>query len=261
MSPCCTHLEKPVYTASNDKVPRHVAIVMDGNGRWAHARGLPRLSGHEAGAESVKCAIRFCRDHGIAYLTLFAFSVENWSRPSAEVNGLMRLLRRFLRSEEHRLHKHQMRMRVIGRREDLSADVRKELERVEAATSKYAAGTLLLALGYGGREEIVQAVRRIAQKVASGELSPETISKDTVSAHLYAPDVPDPDLLIRTSGEMRLSNFLLWQTSYSELYVTPVLWPDFREADFEEAIAEYSRRERRFGCVREDTIGNESQPC
>jgi len=230
-------------------IPRHVAVIMDGNGRWAKQRGLPRLKGHEEGAQSVRAVIQACRDHGVEYLTLYAFSVENWVRPAAEVQGLMSLLRRFLKNEEPLLHKHQVRLRVMGRLEDLPLLVQRGLKRVMAATAGYTQGQLILALSYGGRTEIAAAAREIARKVKAGELKLSAIDEALVAGHLYLPDVPDPDLMIRTSGEMRLSNFMLWQLSYAELYVTPVLWPDFREPQFAEALEAYSRRQRRFGDV------------
>jgi undecaprenyl diphosphate synthase len=230
-------------------VPQHVAIIMDGNGRWAKKRGLPRLKGHEEGANSVRAALRACQELGVKYLTLYAFSVENWVRPPSETEGLMRLLRRFLAEEEHELHEQEVRLRVIGRLEDLPRFVRYRLKRVMRATESYTKGHLILALSYGSRTEIVEAVRQIAEKVDKGVLKPGTIDESTVAAHLYAPDVPDPDFMIRTSGEMRLSNFLLWQLSYSELYVTDVLWPDFREAEFKAAIESYGQRNRRFGDI------------
>jgi len=235
---------------SESKVPQHVAIIMDGNGRWAQQRGLPRIKGHQAGAESVRAALRACKKFGVRYLTLYAFSVENWVRPQAEIRGLMQLLHRFLTKEENELHENRIRLRVIGRMEDLPASVRKELLRVINATEKYEDGNLTLALSYGGRAEIADAVRAIARRVKQGELKPEEIDEKTVAAHLYAPDLPDPDLMIRTSGEMRISNFLLWQLSYAELYVTQVLWPDFREDEFGKAIEEYARRHRRFGDIK-----------
>lgn len=235
---------------SESKVPQHVAIIMDGNGRWAQQRGLPRIKGHQAGAESVRAALRACKKFGVRYLTLYAFSVENWVRPQAEIRGLMQLLHRFLTKEENELHENRIRLRVIGRMEDLPASVRKELLRVINATEKYEDGNLTLALSYGGRAEIADAVRAIARRVQQGELKPEEIDEKTVAAHLYAPDLPDPDLMIRTSGEMRISNFLLWQLSYAELYVTQVLWPDFREDEFGKAIEEYARRHRRFGDIK-----------
>jgi len=230
-------------------IPRHVAVIMDGNGRWAKQHGLPRLKGHEEGAESVRAVIQACRDHGVEYLTLYAFSVENWVRPAAEVQGLMRLLRRFLKNEEPLLHKHKVRLRVMGRLEDLPILVQRGLKRVMAATADYTEGQLILALSYGGRTEIAAAARAIASKVKAGKLKVSAIDEALVGAHLYLPDLPDPDLMIRTSGEMRLSNFMLWQLSYAELYVTPVLWPDFREPQFAEALQAYSQRQRRFGDI------------
>jgi undecaprenyl diphosphate synthase len=230
-------------------VPAHVAIIMDGNGRWAKQHGLPRIKGHEKGAESVRVAIRTCRKLGIRFLTLYAFSVENWNRPKAEVDALMNLLRRFLRDEEHELHENKVRLRVIGRLSDLPVAVRDELARVMQATATYAEGTLVLALSYGGRTEIAAAAREIARQARAGTLDPDTVDEATVAAHLYAPDIPDPDLLIRTSGEMRLSNFLLWQLSYAELYVTDVLWPDFREDHMVKAMDAFKSRQRRFGMV------------
>ena len=233
------------------RVPRHVAVIMDGNGRWAKERGLPRLRGHEAGAESVRAVLRACREAGVEYLTLYAFSVENWVRPKAEIEGLMRLLTKFLKEREHELHEHRVRLRVIGRIEDLPKGVRQGLAQVMKATEHYEEGNLILALSYGGRTEIANAARRVAERVLAGELAPDDIDEQVLSRHMYAPDVPDPDLLIRTSGEMRVSNFLLWQISYAELYVTSVLWPDFREEQFMAAIREYGQRRRRFGDVVE----------
>jgi len=228
-------------------IPRHVAVIMDGNGRWAKQRGRPRIFGHRAGAESLRAALRSCRDHGVEFLTVYAFSTENWVRPADEVSGLMSLLKTFLKKDEHELHENQVRLRVTGRIQDLPKVVRAELERVRAATKNYEKGHLILALSYGGRTEIADAVRAIACKVKAGELDPEKIDEAEISRHLYLPDVPDPDLMIRTSGELRLSNFLLWELSYAEFYFTDTLWPDFREPHFAEALAEYSRRQRRFG--------------
>ena len=228
-------------------VPRHVAVIMDGNGRWAKQRGQPRLFGHRAGAESLRAVLRACRDHGVEYLTVYAFSTENWVRPKDEVGGLMSLLKTFLKKDEHELHENQVRLRVTGRIEDLPRSVRTELERVMEATKAYTRWHLILALSYGGRTEITDAVRAIARKVKTGELEPEAVDETVISRHLYLPDVPDPDLMIRTSGELRLSNFLLWELSYAEFYFTDTLWPDFREPQFAEALAEYSRRQRRFG--------------
>ena len=222
---------------------------MDGNGRWARQRGKPRLAGHEAGSESVRCVMNYCRDAGVQYLTLYAFSTENWSRPAEEVSGLMSLLDAFIAKYESELIERRVRLRVIGRREDLSAALQQSLARVERATAVFER-QLIIALSYSGRCELVRAIRLIAEQVKAGRLAPESIGEATVAAHLDAPDVPDPDLIIRTSGEMRVSNFLLWQCAYSEFYVTPVLWPDFREADFREALDAYAKRDRRFGGVR-----------
>lgn len=197
----------------------------------------------------MRAVLRAARESGVKYLTLYAFSSENWVRPPSEVQGLMRLLRKFLREEEDELHANRVRLRAIGRLRDLPPPVRRELKRVMRATESYAARQLILALSYGGRVEIVDAVRSIARKVSEGDLQPGRIQEKTIRAHLYAPDVPDPDLMIRTSGELRLSNFLLWQLSYAELYFTDVLWPDFREEHFRAALEEYARRERRFGDI------------
>ncbi len=240
----------PAEPAPDPGLPRHVAIIMDGNGRWAKRRRLPRLRGHEAGAESVIAAVRACGDLGIACLTLYAFSVENWSRPRAEIAGLMALIRRFLREREAELHERRIRLRVIGRMCDLPADVRRALDRVMAETAEYPDRQLVLALSYGGRAEIADAARRIGEAVRAGTLDPRDIDEAAVAARLYAPDVPDPDLMIRTSGELRLSNFLLWQLSYAELFFSEVLWPDFRERHLVEAVEDYRRRQRRFGEVR-----------
>lgn len=234
----------PAATAG---VPRHVAIIMDGNGRWARKRGQPRIFGHRAGAESLRAVLRACRDHDVQYLTVYAFSTENWVRPQDEVRGLMTLLRTFLKKDEHELHDNQVRLRATGRIDDLPKAVRAELTRVMEATRHYDKGHLILALSYGGRTEITDAARAIARNVQSGDLDPEQIDEARLARHLYLPDVPDPDLMIRTSGERRLSNFLLWQLSYTELYFTDTLWPDFREAHFADALADYARRCRRFG--------------
>ena len=220
---------------------------MDGNGRWAKQRGLPRLKGHEAGAETVRRVLKYCRKYGVEFLTLYAFSTENWSRPAAEVSGLMMLLKKFLRDNLRELHENDVRMRVIGRKSDLPADVRKAIEAAEAETADHKAGQLLLALSYGGRAELADAARAIARDVAAGKIDPDKVDESSIASRLYAPDVPDPDLIVRTSGEMRLSNFLLWEAAYSELLVTPVLWPDFGEDDFKAALDAFASRDRRFG--------------
>ena len=232
-----------------EPIPRHIAIVMDGNGRWARAQGLPRIRGHEKGAESVRAVLNACRDVGVKYLTLYAFSVENWVRPKKEIEGLKRLLLRFLKQNEKELHENQVRLRVIGRLSDFGGKVQAEMERVMATTRENPGSQLVLALSYGGRAEIAHAARRIAEDVRAGVLAPEAVDEAAVAARLYAPDIPDPDLMIRTSGEMRISNFLLWQISYAELYVTDVMWPEFRAPDLYEAIRAYGRRKRRFGGI------------
>lgn len=228
-------------------VPHHVAIIMDGNGRWAKQHHLPRLSGHEAGRKSVKQVVQAAIDHGVKYLTLYAFSVENWQRPREEVQGLMGLLRGVIREELSEMGKEGIRLRTIGRRQDLPEAVREELEAAIEKTKHNTRLDLILALSYGSRVEITEAVQAIAREVKAGTLDPDKIREETVAAHLYTKDIPDPDLLIRTSGEMRVSNFLLWQISYAEIHVTPVLWPNFGKKEFAEALAEYARRERRFG--------------
>lgn len=232
---------------SASKIPRHVAIIMDGNGRWAQQHGLTRLRGHQAGAQSVRSAMEVCRQEGIKYLTLYAFSTENWLRPPAEINGLMKLLRQFLSQHEPDLHQHQIRLRVMGRLTDLPRTLQALLQRIMRSTAAYDAGHLILCLSYGGRAEIVQAAQALVRRALAGELAAADIDEAVFSRHLYLPDVPDPDLMIRTSGELRLSNFLLWQLSYTELYITATLWPDFREAAFREALREYARRQRRYG--------------
>ena len=225
---------------------QHVAMIMDGNGRWARQRGLPRLAGHEAGTETVRRVIGYCRDAGIRYLTLYAFSTENWTRPPEEVSGLMALLGTFIRKYESELMEKQVRLRVIGNRADLPAELQAEIARIEGATAHFER-QVIIALSYSGRSELVRAVRKIAREVRDGALAPEAIAEDTIAAHLDAPDVPDPDLIIRTSGEMRVSNFLLWQCAYSEFHITPVLWPDFGEAAFAEALDDFAKRSRRYG--------------
>ena len=234
---------------SKNIVPQHVAIIMDGNGRWAKSRGLNRLKGHEEGAESVRAIINACKKTGVKYLTLYAFSVENWVRPDSEIKGLMSLLVRFLKTQEYELHDNKVRFHVIGRRSDLSREVLSAVERVEESTKQYDEGHLILALSYGARTEITSAAREIARKVKSGEIDVDDIDDKMMSAHMYDPTIPDPDLLIRTSGEMRISNFLLWQISYSELYVTDVMWPDFRADEFSKALEEFRKRQRRFGDI------------
>lgn len=230
-------------------IPRHIAVIMDGNGRWAHQRGLPRIKGHEAGAESVKTLMKSARDAGVEVITLYAFSMENWNRPEEEVSGLMNLLPRMLSKHEMLLHENETRLRAIGRLDQLPPKTRKELDRVMAATENYTTRQLVLALSYGGRAELTDAVRSIAGQVKAGMLAVNEIDEHTLAAHMYAPDLPDPDLMIRTSGENRLSNFLPWQLSYAEFYFAPEFWPDFREEAFQRALEVYAQRQRRFGGV------------
>jgi undecaprenyl diphosphate synthase len=220
---------------------------MDGNGRWAQARGLPRSAGHRAGARSVTRVVEACAELKIPFLTLYAFSTENWHRPPAEVNELMNLLVRFLRDRERDLHRYKLRLTTIGQIERLPANVQAALQRVVDATAHYTAGTLTLALSYGARDEILAAVRQATADVVAGRLRPEEIDEARFSQYLDTRDMPDPDLIIRTSGEMRLSNFLLWQASYAEFFVTPTLWPDFGREEFRKALLHYSQRDRRFG--------------
>ena len=230
-------------------LPQHVAIIMDGNGRWAKQRHLPRVEGHRQGAESVRVVVRTAGELGVKYLTLYAFSVENWSRPKEEVDTLMKYLARYLKNEIGELNKYNVQLQVIGQIYRLPEFVQVQLEKTIAALSRNNGLTLVLALSYSGRTEMVEAIRGIARKVRLGELDPEEITEQVVGQHLYTKNIPDPDLLIRTSGEVRLSNFLLWQTSYTEFVVTPTLWPDFRKAQFYEALEEYTRRHRRFGAL------------
>jgi undecaprenyl diphosphate synthase len=236
-------------SAVPQRMPLHVAIIMDGNGRWARQRRLSRLRGHRAGVESIRDIVRASGELGIRYLTLYAFSVENWRRPAREVSALMRLLIRFLRTEERELARNNVRLEAIGRIGGLPADVQEQLAKTRTATAGNTGLTLVLALNYGGRAEITDAVRELCRNAARGELSPENVDEALISRSLTTAGMPDPDLLIRTSGEMRLSNFLLWQASYTEIYVTPVLWPDFRREHLMEALEEYARRERRYGGV------------
>ncbi len=229
------------------KVPRHVAIIMDGNGRWAAARGLPRAEGHRRGVEALRRTIRAAGEIGISFVTIFSFSAENWSRPATEIGELMGLLRRFIRNDLADLHKSNVRVRIIGERQSLDPDIGRLLTEAEELTKSNDGLTLVVAFNYGARQEITRAARRIAQQVAEGKLAPADITTETVGGFLDAPDLPDPDLIIRTSGEQRLSNFLLWQSAYSELVFLPIYWPDFDRATLEAAISEYQQRERRFG--------------
>ena len=231
------------------KLPIHVAVIMDGNGRWAKKHLLSRIKGHEKGADAVRAIVRACREIGIAYLTLYAFSTENWQRPKSEVDALMTLLVKFLKKEQKELAENDIRLQVIGQKERLPAKVLKALREAMDLTRDNSALQLNLALSYGSREEIVQMARKLARKSKNGQVDPEAIDADVVAKHLYTRDIPDPDLLIRTSGEMRISNFLLWQIAYTEIYVTPTYWPDFGKEEFYEILKDYQQRERRFGRV------------
>jgi undecaprenyl diphosphate synthase len=230
-------------------LPRHVAVIMDGNGRWAKARHLPRVEGHRRGADSAREIIRAAGDVGVKYLTLYAFSAENWNRPKDEVDALMKYLVHYLKSETPELNKSNVRLEAIGQIWRLPDTVQEQLRKSIATLSKNNGLTLVLALSYGSRIEIVDAVRQLAEKVKSGKIEPADITEKIVSDHLWTRSLPDPDLLIRTSGEMRVSNFLLWQISYAELVVTQTLWPDFRKPHFFAALEEYAKRHRRFGGV------------
>lgn len=230
-----------------DNLPTHVAIIMDGNGRWAKERLLNRIKGHEKGAEAVRAIIRSCREIGISILTLYAFSTENWQRPKGEVAALMTLLKKFLESELKEMMDNNIRLNAIGQIERLPEDVQQALHHAMSSTKNNTGLILNLALSYGGRADIVQAVREITKKIRDGRIDPDAITAELVAQHLYTREMPDPDLLIRTSGEMRVSNFLLWQIAYSEIYVTKTLWPDFGRDEFIHILKDYQRRERRFG--------------
>ena len=232
-----------------DKLPKHVAIIMDGNGRWAKKHFLSRIKGHEKGSEAVRTIVRACREIGIAYLTLYAFSTENWQRPKSEVDALMTLLVRFLKSEQKELAENDIRLHVIGQMERLPTKVQRALRETMRLTRSNSALQLNLALSYGSRAEIIRMARKLAQKSKNGEIDAGAIDDDTVAQHLYTKGIPDPDLLIRTSGEMRISNFLLWQIAYSEIYVTPTYWPDFGKDEFLDIMLAYQKRERRYGRV------------
>ena len=233
------------------KIPQHVAIIMDGNGRWAKARGLPRLEGHRRGVETVRTVVDAAREIGIRYLTLYAFSAENWKRPAEEVSGLMGLLDYFLKRELDNLIKNRVRLLTIGRIEALPANVQRELSRVVEATKDFTQWTLVLALNYGSRTEVADAARAYAAAVQAGTEKLTDASWDNFNRYLYTAQIPEPDLLIRTSGEQRVSNFLLLQCAYAEMVFTPVLWPDFGRADLQAAVDEYGRRERRYGLTTE----------
>ncbi len=259
-------LDKKLFTELSEKLkieklPRHIAIIMDGNGRWAGKKLLKRIDGHRKGIEAVRDTITFSRELGIKYLTLYTFSRENWSRPEAEVNMLMRFLQSHLKSEAELMMKNNICFTAIGNRDDLPEGVRKAIEGLEETTRGNDGMFLQLAISYGSRDEIVEACRTIAAKVSRGELELNEINEKTITGSLYTKDLPDPDLLIRTSGEKRISNFLLWQIAYTELYISDVLWPDFSRNDLLEAIVDFQSRERRFGLTQEqltdDQVGEQ----
>lgn len=234
---------------SQNNLPAHIAVFMDGNGRWASKRGLPRSAGHREGANTLKRIVKECNEIGIRYLTAYAFSTENWSRPKAEVDALMSLLLDFLKNADRELSGQNIRIRIIGDTDRLSEEIKREIDRVVKKTETNTGLNLVIALNYGSRSEIVCAAVKIAQDVRSGRLKPEDINEKVFSDYLYTCGIPDPDLVIRPSGENRLSNFLLWQSSYSEFWYSNILWPDFTKKDLMEAIAEYQKRSRRFGGI------------
>ncbi len=241
-------LPAPVAAAGK---PRHVGIIMDGNGRWAAARGLPRFEGHRRGVEALRRTIRIAGEYRIPFITIYAFSAENWRRPVQEISYLMGLLRRFIRNDLAELHRNGVRVKVIGGREHVPHDIIKLIGEAEELTKDNPNMTLVIAFNYGSRQEITDAVRKIAEKVAQGVLDPAAIDSAMIGQHLYAADIPDPDLIIRTSGEQRLSNFLMWQAAYAEFVFLPQHWPDFDRAAFDSALAEFAKRQRRFGAVEE----------
>jgi undecaprenyl diphosphate synthase len=242
---------------ARDDLPRHIAVIMDGNGRWAKKRGLPRVAGHREGIKAVRDVVEGCGELGIGVLTLYTFSTENWRRPAAEVSALMNLLLQSLRKELDELMEKNVRLIAVGDLKRLPKDARHAMVEGMEATHQNSGLTLNLALNYGGREEILAAFKKILVSVQEGRVDVKSIDKETIQRHLYTADLPDPDLLIRTSGELRLSNFLLWQLAYTEIYVTDVLWPDFRRVHLYEAIEDYLDRERRFGLVSEQLDGKE----
>jgi undecaprenyl diphosphate synthase len=242
---------RSTVSVSRDNLPGHIAIIMDGNGRWAKQRGLPRVMGHREGVKSVRTIVEACGELGIKTLTLYTFSTENWRRPKEEVSALMKLLLKTIRREIDDLMRNNVRLTVIGNLLGMPEEAARPMQAAADRTASNTGLNLVLALNYGGREEIVHAVRRIGVKIQSGILDPDAIDSETIGRHLYTSDLPDPDLLIRTSGELRLSNFLLWQLAYTEIYITDVLWPDFRKDELFKAILSFQQRERRFGKVSE----------
>lgn len=242
-------LNDPAIVLNPRRAPAHVAIIMDGNGRWAQSRGLPRFEGHRRGVEAVRRTVRAAIEAGISYLTIYSFSTENWARPPEEVAILMGLLRRFIRNDLADLHSNDVRVRVIGSREEVAPDICALLAEAEELTRDNRGLTLIVAFNYGGRQEIVGAARRIAELAAAGKLDPSSIDAQMIGDSLETSDIPDPDLIIRTSGEQRLSNFLLWQAAYAEFVFLPLHWPDFDKAAFDAALDQYAKRERRYGGV------------
>ena len=243
-----------------EAIPRHVAVIMDGNGRWAERRGLDRVQGHRAGIEAVRATVRAAHELGVRFLTLYAFSTENWSRPKGEVDALMGLLEHYLEAEIEELDRNGIRLRAIGRLDRLPELARAKLDEALDRTRDNGEMTVVFALSYGGRTEIVDAARKLARDVEQGKLDPEQIDEKTFAAYLYDPELPDPDLLIRTGGEARVSNFLLWQIAYAELHVTEVMWPDFRKSDLVEAIWDYQQRERRYGLTSAQVQSGDKEP-
>ena len=235
-----------------DNCLTHVAIIMDGNGRWARSHGLKRIDGHKAAEKAIHDAVQYCGETGVEYLTLYAFSTENWKRPKAEVLFIMTLLKSFIKRNIDNLNRNRVRIRATGRLDDLPRGPLKELRSAMIRTGSNEGLNLILALSYGGRAEITDAMRKIAQDIKAGRMQASDITEDTIASCMYLPDVPDPDIIIRTSGEQRLSNFLLWESAYSELYFTDVLWPDFRRVHLEEAFEDYRSRRRRFGDLDSD---------
>ncbi len=243
---------KPKTAAPNpERLPAHVAVIMDGNGRWARARGLPRTAGHKKGADALRTILNTCRDTGVRYLTIYAFSAENWRRPTDEISDLMQLLRHYLEKELPTLHENNIRLRFIGDTSQLDDDIKKRMDEALALTAGNTSFNFTIALSYGSRQEIVRAIKKLATQLQNGTLTPEALTEERLSAMLDTAGMPEPDLLIRTGGEQRLSNFLLWQAAYTEFYFTPVLWPDFGTEQFKDALHEFSRRNRRFGTTGE----------
>ncbi len=240
----------PERSCGDAVIPQHVSIIMDGNGRWAQTRGLPRREGHRRGVEAVKRAAKFAGERGIKYLTLFSFSSENWSRPPSEVEDLLNLLRYFIRRDLSDLSKNNVRIRVIGSRDRIPTDILDMIAKAEADTAGNTGLNLVVAFNYGSRDEILRAVRRAAERIANGEIAADELTTEEFARHLDTSGIPDPDLIIRTSGEQRISNFLLWQSAYSEFLFPQVFWPDFTDQDFEDALQEYASRDRRYGGVR-----------